>query len=75
MREFPQILVFISKHVRISTNSEVKTKKKGLRPQTYVNFHEFWSEATKTNRVYCKMYEKNVLTHEFWCDHRRSQDF
>ena len=28
IREYPQILVFISKNVQISINSEVKTKKK-----------------------------------------------
>ena len=54
--------------MRISTNSEVETKKKSLRPQTYVNFHEFWGKATKTNRVYCKISERTVLAHEFWGD-------
>ena len=53
----------MSKNARISTNSEVKTKqkKKNLRPQTYVNFHELWGEATETNRVYCEISEKPFL--------------
>ena len=54
MRAFPQILVFIPKIVRISTNSEVKTKKKkkkkGLRPIIYAKFHEFRGESTKTKQ-------------------------
>ena len=56
MREFPRIL------------REDQTKKKNLRPQTYVNFHELWGEATETNRVYCEISEKTVLAHEFWGD-------
>ena len=32
--KFPQILVVVSEFLRFSTKSEVKTKKKGLRPKT-----------------------------------------
>ena len=60
MREFRQILVFIRKDVR----------KNGLGPQIYANFYEFWGEATETNGVYCKIYEKTVLAHEFWGDNQ-----
>ena len=50
--------------------SEVKTKKKGLHPKIYVNFDELWGEATKTNGVRCKIYEKTLLAHEFWSDNQ-----
>ena len=30
-----------------------------------MTFHEFWGEATETNRVSCEIYEKTVLAHEF----------
>ena len=58
-REFSQILVFISKSVQISTNSEVKTKKKDLHPKIYANFYEFWGEATKKTVFIAKSIRKN----------------
>ena len=70
MREFLQILVFVSIDVRIFTNSVVNTKKKGFRTQIYAIFYEFWGEATKTNGVFCKIFEKTVLAHEFWGDNQ-----
>ena len=70
IRECLRILVFISKNARICTKSEVKTKKKGLYPKIYGNFHEFWGETTKTNGIYCKIYEKTVLAREFWGDNQ-----
>ena len=49
--KFPQILVVVVKFLRFSTNSELKTKKKGLRPKISTNsggrlkilaiFHQF----------------------------------
>ena len=69
LRKFFQILLFIPKNVRISTSSEVKTKK-GLPPKICPSFHKSWGEATKAIGVYCKIYEKTVLAHEFQGDNQ-----
>ena len=69
LSKFLQILLFIPKNVRTSTSSEVKTKK-GLPPKICANFHKSWDEATKAVGVYCKIYEKTVLAHEFQGDNQ-----
>ena len=38
VRKFPQTLVVVSKFLRFFTNSQVKTKKKGLRPKSCIKF-------------------------------------
>ena len=48
-----------------STKSEGKIKKKSLHLINYSNFDEFLGETRKTNDLYCKIYEKIVLVHEF----------
>ena len=68
MHKFLQILIFITKRRANFHEFWDEDQKRGLRPQTYVNFYEFWGEATKTNCVYCEIYEKIVLAHEFWGD-------
>ena len=73
----------MSKNARIFTNSGFclnrranfhefcgEHQKKGFRTQIYAIFYEFWGEATKTNGVFCKIFEKTVLAHEFWGDNQ-----
>ena len=38
VQKFPQILVMVSKFLRYSTNSQMKTKKKGLRSKSFMKF-------------------------------------